>query len=326
MRAIAIQKFLFVSLFVLSVSVSCSKMESIPSANDPQRSGSGLDPFDPQPTPGGQPTPPPVNPTPSATPPPLAGTPPSAADLEKEGIGTKMRVHGVFDRWTINSTVTGGRGTQWAEVTAECWGRVETQFALTSAQWSNSATRGEYYKNVNKLIEEVGQKLVADMGNKIPAAELPGFYHALKALAWQESNWQHYLRYKNWFFVKTSGGSYNALEDWGISQVARSGFQPNELLNAQFFQSLGHCGITSSLYYGYTEYYDNYMEARALSCNNTGDPLTKLIGAYNRYSSGYSACHNGFSPDAAYRDYQTRAMNGFKSQYQNQPWTKVIGP
>lgn len=272
-----------------------------------------------------QANPPATEAPPGATPPPSTGTPLPAGNLELENVGTKERVAGIFDRWKLKTAVTAGRGTTYAEVTSECQGRVDLDYALTAEQWMDSTRRTAYYTAVDRLIGEIGEKMIADNGNKLTAAEKPLFLRALKALAWQESRWQHYVRYKDWFFVILSGGSYNALDDWGISQVARSMFNAKDLLNTEFFNGRGHCSIAGSLAYGYLEYYRNYMEARSLACNNTGDPVTKLVGAYNRYSSGFSACYNGFSSDAAYKQYQVNAMGGFKTNYTNTPWASLTG-
>jgi hypothetical protein len=145
---------------------------------------------------------------------------------------------------------------------------------------------------------------------------------ALHTLAWQESLWQHYIRYKNWFFVVLSGGSYNALDDWGITQVARSHGDPDELLNERFFASKGYCSIGSTLYYGFMEYYLSYMDARGLPCNSSA--MDKLIGAYNRYASGFSSCHDEFSEDETYRTYQIGAMTGFGNHYKNRTWLRKM--
>ncbi len=69
--------------------------------------------------------------------------------------------------------------------------------------------------------------MITDFGDVLSGTEKALFICALKTLAWQESKWQHYLRYKNWFFALVSGGSYNKLDDWGITQLARSSFDPD---------------------------------------------------------------------------------------------------
>lgn len=292
--------------------------DAIPSTPNPEEPTATTPPPTPTPAPVPQPTP--------EVPPPIVEVPaiPSGS-LSQENVGTKERVHNLFDRWSLKSSVTGGRGSKWADVTVSCHGKIDLPYALTAQQWQDRTKRGAYYRDVNKLIEDTGKKLLADRGNVLSGAERENFLRALKALSWQESNWQHYVRYKDWFFIFLRGGSYNVLDDWGISQVARSGFSANQLLNAAFFSSGKYCGIASTLYYGFTEYYDNYLEARSAKCNQTGNPMDKLLGAYNRYSSGYSACFNGYSNDSAYRDYQIRAMNGLKGHYNNMPWVKLIG-
>ncbi|WP_374073742.1 hypothetical protein [Bdellovibrio bacteriovorus] len=317
-----------------TISISCSEADT-GSAPPDNHAPDDATPTTPAPNePSTTPTPSPtLTPSPQPQPQPDPETPPvvevpaiPSGDLSRENIGSKERVYNLFDRWSLKSSVTGGRGSKWADVTVSCHGKIDIPYALTAQQWQDRTQRGAYYRDVNKLIEDTGKKLLADHGNVLAGTERENFLRALKALSWQESNWQHYVRYKDWFFIFLSGGSYNVLDDWGISQVARSGFSANQLLNAAFFSSGKYCGIASTLYYGFTEYYDNYMEARSASCNQTGNPMDKLLGAYNRYSSGYSACYNGYSSDSEYRNYQIRAMNGLKGHYNNMPWVKLIGP
>src|SRR6516162_5873112 len=126
--------------------------------------------------------------------------------LEQERIGEKITVHV-------------GRGKHFTEVTKDCKGKIELDFALTAAQWQNRARRKRYYQSIDRLVTKVGRQLLADFGNQLSGREKAAFMRALHALAWQESLWQHYIRYKNWFFVVLSGTSYNALDDWGITQV-----------------------------------------------------------------------------------------------------------
>ena len=190
--------------------------------------------------------------------------------LEQEKIGEKSTVHDLFDRWVLNGSVHVGRGKHYAEVTKDCKGEIELDFSLTPTQWQNPARRKRYYRSIYRLMIKVGRPLLADFGNQLSGLE--------NTLAWQESFWQHYLRYKNWFFVVLSGTSYNVLDDWGITQVARSHVHPDELLNERFFASKGYCSIGSTLYYGFMEYYLIYMEARSLPCNSSA--MDKLIGAY----------------------------------------------
>jgi hypothetical protein len=54
--------------------------------------------------------------------------------LEQEGVGEKITVHDLFDRWVLNESVHLGRGTHFAEVTKDCKGKIELDFALTPAQ------------------------------------------------------------------------------------------------------------------------------------------------------------------------------------------------
>jgi hypothetical protein len=242
--------------------------------------------------------------------------------LEQEGIGEKITVHDLFDRWVLNESVHVGRGTHFAEVTRDCKGKIELDFALTAAQWQNRARQKRYDRSVDRLVIKVGRRLLADFGNQLSGREKAAFMRALHALAWQESLWQHSIRYKNWFFVVLSGASYNALDDWGITQVARSHGRPDELLNERFFAAKGYCSIGSTLYYGFMEYYLIYMAARGLPCNNGA--MDKLIGAYNQYASGFSYCHDEFSEDETFRTYQNRAMTGFGDHYQNRTWLRKM--
>jgi hypothetical protein len=52
---------------------------------------------------------------------PLPTTP-----LEQEGIGEKIPVHDVFDRWVLNESVHVGRGSHLAEVTKDCKGKMNS--------------------------------------------------------------------------------------------------------------------------------------------------------------------------------------------------------
>ncbi|MGQ9851894.1 MAG: hypothetical protein ACUVTG_00650 [Candidatus Oleimicrobiaceae bacterium] len=247
------------------------------------------------------------------------------ANLESEGIGTKKRVFDLFDRWLLLPEIRADRGTAWVEVTRECKGMMELEFALTPEQWQNPERRQLYYRAVDTLITAVGNRLLADFGDLLQGTERTLFLRALKALAWQESKWQHYLRYKDWLFVIVSGGSYNKLDDWGITQLARSSFDEKVLLNKNFFDSKGYCSISSSLYYGFMHYYFCYLEARA-NPDNGPSLLNKIVGAYNRYSSGYSSsCFALAESDAAYRAYQIRAMGSFKDNFVLEPWREVTG-
>lgn len=292
---------LLATLCLLAGLCACNGTSGYNASNSPDGSAPGANP------PGGD--------TPQA---------PGSGGLEQENIGTRERVAGTFDRWRLKTSVTMGRGLSYAEVTAECRDRADENFVLTAAQWQDADRRTAYYTETDAMIDRVAAKLLADNGNKLPAAERAPFLRALKALAWQESRWQHYARHKDWLFVLLSGGSMNALDDWGIAQVARSSFGAEDRLNVPFFDGRGYCSIEASLAYGFSVYYRNYLEARSLSCN--GDPMTKLVGAYNRYSSGYSACHNAYSNDADYRNYQMNAMKGFRTQYDSAPWTSLIAP
>ncbi len=119
--------------------------------------------------------------------------------LEQEGIGEKVTVHDVFDRWVLNESVSVGRGTHFAEVTKDCKGKIELDFALTPTQWQNPARQKRYYRSVDRLVTKVGRQLLADFGHQLSGREKAAFMRALHALAWQESLWQHAIRYKNCF-------------------------------------------------------------------------------------------------------------------------------
>ena len=247
-----------------------------------------------------------------------ARVPLPTTQLDQEKIGEKTTVHDLFDRWVLNESVHVGRGKHYAEVTKDCKGKIELDFSLTPKQWQNPARQERYYRSIDRLVIKVGRQLLADFGNQLSGREKKAFMRALHTLAWQESLWQHSIRYKNWFFVVLSGTSYNVLDDWGITQVARSGFHRDDLLNERFFASKGYCSIGSTLYYGFMEYYLIYMDARSLPCNDSA--LDKLLGAYNQYSSGFGYCHDEFSEDEKYRAYQIGAMTGFGNHYKHRTW------
>jgi hypothetical protein len=247
-----------------------------------------------------------------------ARVPLPTTQLDQEKIGEKTTVHDLFDRWVLNESVHVGRGKHYAEVTKGCKGKIELDFSLTPKQWQNPARQKRYYRSIDRLVIKVGRQLLADFGNQLSGREKKAFMRALHTLAWQESLWQHSIRYKNWFFVVLSGTSYNVLDDWGITQVARSHGHPDERLNERFFASKGYCSIGSTLYYGFMEYYLIYMDARSLSCNSSA--MDKLLGAYNQYASGFSYCHDEFSEDEKYRAYQIAAMTGFGNHYKNRTW------
>ena len=147
---------------------------------------------------------------------------------------------------------------------------------------------------------------------------------AAKTLAWQESRWQHYFLEQGRVFVLISHNSYNALADWGITQIARSTFQKDRLLNTNFFDSKGFCNISSSLYYGFLEYLFCYLEAKNDLCNGRAR-ISQMIGGYNRYSSGFDSCYFKLSKeDENYRNYQKRALQGFYTRYVEEPWKSAM--
>ena len=61
--------------------------------------------------------------------------------LEQEGIGEKIAVHDLFDRWVLNESVHVGRGTHFTEVTKDCKGKIELDFALTAAVAESRTTK-----------------------------------------------------------------------------------------------------------------------------------------------------------------------------------------
>src|SRR6516165_1998620 len=87
--------------------------------------------------------------------------------LEQERIGEKTTVHDLFDRWVLNESVHVGRGTHFTEVTKDCKGKIELDFALTAAQWQNRARRKRYYRSIDRLVIKVGRQLLADFGNQL---------------------------------------------------------------------------------------------------------------------------------------------------------------
>jgi len=239
--------------------------------------------------------------------------------LKKEKIGKRKRVSGIFDKWHLKESIIGSRPPVNADITRECKGLIDIKYALTKVQWDDSKIRKNYYKNVNSLIERIAVKLVDDFGNEIRGAELDNFKHALKTLVWQESSWNHYFRYKDWFFTVLSPYDINKLGDWGITQIAKSGFKAKTLLNRTFFDLKGYCSIYSSLYYGFLEFYFNYLDSRDKRCN--ADSLkSKILGAYNRYSSGFSSCFDRFSQNPDFGKFQIEAQKQFWENFENKPW------
>jgi len=72
------------------------------------------------------------------------------------------------------------------------------------------------------------------------------------------------------------------------------------------------------------QYYFCYMEARE-NPDNSPSLFNKIVGAYNRYCSGYSSCYYELAKDdKAYRNYQIRAMGGFKDNFILKPWEKLM--
>src|SRR5260221_5032129 len=117
---------------------------------------------------------------------PLPTTP-----LEQERIGEKIAVHDLFDRWVLNESVHVGRGTHFAEVTKDCKGRIELDFALTPTQWQNRARQKRYYRSVDRLVTKVGRKVLADFGNQLSGREKQALMRALHGRAGHKSLLPH---------------------------------------------------------------------------------------------------------------------------------------
>src|SRR5215472_1465366 len=211
------------------------------------------------------------------------------------------------------------RGKHYAEVTKDCKGKIELDFSLTPTQWQNSARRKRYYRSIGRLVIKVGRQLLADFGNQLSGTEKTAFMRALHALAWQESLWQHYIRYKNWFFVVLSGGSYTTCSTIGVlpKSHAPTALQTSLSTNASSRRKgTARSGARSTT--ASWNIYFIYTDARSLPCNNS--VMDKLLGAYNQYASGFSYCHDEFSEDEKYRAYQTGAITGFGNHYKNRTW------
>lgn len=240
-------------------------------------------------------------------------------NLELEGIGAKRSVFGVFDHWDLNEKATGGRSSEYANVTEECKGLIEPNYALTAEEWANPDARKRHFQDLDELMDRVGRQLLKRFHAKFSMSEETDFLRALHALAWQETHWENYIRYKDWFFVVLSGGTRNKLEDWGITQVSRSSLDPLVPTNSFFFASKGYCSIGSTLFYGFMEFYFTYQTARNRPCNQ-GSNWLKILGAYNQYSSGVSSCYNEFSKDPDFAAYQGRALGGYTKAFTDLPW------
>ncbi len=72
-------------------------------------------------------------------------------------------------------------------------------------------------------------------------------------------------------------------------------------------------------------FYFCYLEARENPDNGPGI-MNKIVGAYNRYCSGYSSsCFALAQSDAAYRSYQIHALGSFKDNFVLEPWKEAMG-
>ncbi len=240
--------------------------------------------------------------------------------IEKENIGVKINVDDVYDRWTIKKNYLNGPFITYGEITSQCKGLIETDFALTKSDSENNTKRKTYFRAVNSIINITVEKVLNDFENNLSKNEKKEFKRAFKATLWQESLWQHYLRYKDWFFVLISTGGFNRLGNWGISQIARARYKTGEPLAVNFFDSKGYCKISSTIYYGAMIFFYNFLEARKNPCNGK-DLFNQLTGAHNAYASGHSTYYKDLSKDRKdIHDFQIFAMKGFRENYKNQPW------
>jgi len=247
-----------------------------------------------------------------------------STDLKLENIGTTVKVEGLFDRWSFNDDIKDRIFANYAEITNECKGQIELDFAFSKEEWAKTENQIKYYESVNNLIDKISEKFIADMENVLTGDEKDYFVRAFKSVVWNESLWQHYYRHKDWFFVLLSAKSFNKLCDWGITQIARSSHITGQLLSKPFFDTKAYCKISSSLYYGMAIYYFYYLKAREHPLNGN-KVVMKLLGAYNSYSSGYEGYFWNISNSREdMRDFQLGALGGFLTTYINKPWeTKV---
>ena len=111
-----------------------------------------------------------------------ARVPVPTTQLDQEKIGEKITVHDLFDRWVLNESVHVGRGKHYAEVTKDCKGKIELAFALTPEQWQDPARRERYYRSIDRLVNKVGRRLLADFGNRLSGRERKAFMRATTAV------------------------------------------------------------------------------------------------------------------------------------------------
>jgi hypothetical protein len=208
----------------------------------------------------------------------------------------------------------------WIDITQDCSQLLEEDYLLTLATWTSSEKSRKYYRDIDRLIENVVEKLGKNFAISFEQGEKELFARALKTLAWQESGWLHYYTFdgKLLLFIGLSG--YNSLGDWGITQIARSAHKKNQRLNETFFNTKAYCSVFSSLYYGFAEYIYAYQDSRQMECNSDSF-IDRIIGAYNRYVSGFSACHDRFSKtNPQFGDFQKTVLNNFRHTFEEQPW------
>ncbi len=240
--------------------------------------------------------------------------------LSEEKIGQKKRIKNTFDRWTLRKELRDRTFFNYADVTEECKGEIELEFAFTKKEWAKTEVQNRYYASIESLIEKIANQLLEDQQAPFGKEERELFVRALKAVTWNESLWQHYYRHKDWFFVLLSDAPFNHMSNWGISQIARSDYLTGKRLNQNFFESKAYCKISSTLYYGFLIFYTYYMDARSRECNGVST-INRLMGAYNSYCSGYAACFfdiSNVNPDL--RKFQIRALGGFMESFVNRRW------
>jgi hypothetical protein len=245
-------------------------------------------------------------------------------DQEKEKI-KPVKAKDNLELFAIDSDYAPNEHTYWINIGNSCSGSVETDYIINYQTWNNPEARIKYYRKVEQLIERVSAKIFEDFKLDFAPEEKREFAKALKTLAWQESAWMHYYVFDQRLLLYIGLSGFNSLGDWGITQVAKSAHKKSQLLNTPYFNSKAYCSIFSSLYYGFTEYLYAYIHARKSQCN-LGSGIDRIIGAYNRYVSGFSSCHDRFSKtNREFRDFQTAALNNFRNTFTGEPWLQTTG-
>ena len=109
-----------------------------------------------------------------------------------------------------------------------------------------------------------------------------------------------------------------------MTQIERASYKSGKLLSKSFFDSKGYCKISSSLYYGFMIYYFNYLEAKENSCNGKAI-MNRIVGAYNKYSSGFEPCFYDLSKnDKKFLNYQIGAIGGFLNNFVLKAWERKV--